>query len=128
MRYLFLLIIAIPALDLGLLLLIGKTIGVWATIVLIISTGIIGAYLAKKEGLQTIRRVQEQLNNGEIPGEAVIDGICILIGGVLLLTPGFITDLTGFLLLFPPSRKPLKFLIIKTWQRKINKRNIKIIN
>ncbi|MCL6570309.1 MAG: membrane protein FxsA [Bacillus sp. (in: Bacteria)] len=128
MRYLFLLIIAIPAFDLGFLLLIGKTIGVWATIVLIIFTGIIGAYLAKKEGLQTIQRVQEQLNNGEIPGEAVIDGICILIGGVLLLTPGFITDLTGFLLLFPPSRKPLKFLIIKTWQRKINKRNIKIIN
>jgi UPF0716 protein FxsA len=128
MRYLFLLIIGIPALDIGLLLFSGKTIGVWPTIAVIIFTGIIGAYLAKKEGLQTIRRVQEQLSHGEIPGEAVIDGICILIGGVLLVTPGFITDLTGFLLLLPPTRKPFKFLMKKAWQRKFDKRNIKIIN
>jgi UPF0716 protein FxsA len=128
MRYIFLLIIGIPALDLGLLLFSGKIIGVWATIALIIFTGIVGAYLAKKEGMQTIRRVQEQLSIGEIPGEAVIDGICILIGGVLLLTPGFITDVAGFLLLFPPTRKPLKLLMKKAWQRKIDKRNIKIIN
>ena len=94
----------------------------------IIFTGIIGAYLAKREGLQTIRRMQEQLSHGEIPGEAVIDGICILIGGALLVTPGFITDLTGFLLLLPPTRKPFKFLMKKVWQRKFDKRNIKIIN
>lgn len=127
MRYLFLLIIVIPAMDIGLLLLSGKAIGVWPTIVLIILTGIIGAYLAKREGLQTIRRAQEQLSYGEIPGEAVLDGICILIGGTLLLTPGFITDVTGFLFLFPPTRKPIKYLILKAWRRKINSGNIKII-
>jgi UPF0716 protein FxsA len=127
MRYLFLLIVVIPAIDIGVLLLSGKTIGVWPTIVLIILTGIIGAYLAKREGLQTIRRAQEQLSYGTIPGEALLDGICILIGGTLLLTPGFITDITGFLFLFPPTRKPIKYLILKAWQRKIKNGNIKII-
>lgn len=127
MRYLFLLIIVIPAVDIGVLLFSGKVIGVWPTIALIILTGIIGAYLAKREGLQTIRRVQEQLSKGEIPGEAVLDGICILIGGTLLLTPGFITDVTGFFFLFPPTRRPIKFLILKVWRNRINKGNIKII-
>ena len=127
MRYLFLLIILIPALDIGLLLLSGKAIGVWPTIALIILTGILGAYLAKREGLQTIRKVQEQLSYGQLPGDALIDGICIIIGGTLPVTPGFITDVTGFLFLFPPTRKPIKYLIIKMWQRRINKGHMKII-
>jgi UPF0716 protein FxsA len=127
MRYLFLLIIIIPTLDIGVLLLSGNIIGFWPTVALIILTGIIGAYLAKREGLQTIRRAQEQLRHGEIPSEAVLDGICILIGGTLLLTPGFITDVTGFLLLFPPTRKPCKFLIKNMWRKRIDSGKIKII-
>ncbi|MEH7157628.1 FxsA family protein [Neobacillus drentensis] len=127
MRYLFLLIILIPALDISLLLVSGKAIGLWPTIALIILTGILGAYLAKREGLQTIRRVQEQLSYGQLPGDALLDGICVLIGGTLLLTPGFITDITGFFFLFPPSRKAIKSFIIKMWQRRINKGRIKII-
>ncbi|PAE41896.1 FxsA family protein [Bacillus sp. 7884-1] len=127
MRYLALLIIVIPAIDIGVLLLSGKTIGFLPTIAFIILTGVVGAYLAKREGLQTIKRVQEQLSYGQIPGESLLDGICILIGATLLLTPGFITDLFGFLLLFPPSRKPFKFLMIKALRKRIEKGNIKII-
>ncbi|MEH6993044.1 FxsA family protein [Neobacillus drentensis] len=127
MRYLALLIIGIPAIDIGVLLLSGKTIGFLPTIAFIIFTGVVGAYLAKREGLQTIKRVQEQLSYGQIPGESLLDGICILIGGTLLLTPGFITDLFGFLLLFPPSRKPFKILMIKALRKRIEKGNIKII-
>nr|WP_263325449.1 FxsA family protein [Neobacillus sp. Marseille-Q6967] len=127
MRYLALLIIVIPAIDIGVLLLSGKTFGFFPTIVLIILTGVIGAYLAKKEGIQTFRRAQEQLAYGQIPGESVLDGICIIIGGTLLLTPGFVTDLLGFLLLFPPSRKPFKLLMKNILRRKIEKGNIKII-
>ncbi|MEH7352969.1 FxsA family protein [Neobacillus drentensis] len=127
MRYLIILFIAIPAAEIGLLLFSGKTIGVWPTILLIILTGVIGAYLAKREGLQTIRKAQEQLRNGEIPGEAVLDGICILIGGILLLLPGFITDISGFLLLFPPTRRLFKFLMINSIRKKIKRGNIKII-
>jgi UPF0716 protein FxsA len=127
MRYLALLIILIPAIDIAVLLLSGNIIGVFPTIAFIIMTGVIGAYLAKREGLQTIKRAQEQLAYGQIPGDSVLDGICILIGGTLLLTPGFITDIAGFLLLFPPSRKPVKFLMINALRRKIEKGNITII-
>ncbi|KGM44850.1 membrane protein FxsA [Neobacillus niacini] len=127
MRYLALLIIVIPAIDIGFLLLSGKTIGVLPTIAFIILTGVLGAYLAKREGLQTIKKAQEQLAFGQIPGESVLDGICILAGAILLLTPGFVTDLFGFLLLFPPSRKPFKFLMINALRRKIQNGNIKII-
>jgi UPF0716 protein FxsA len=127
MRYLALLIIVIPAIDIGFLLVSGKTIGFLPTIALIILTGVLGAYLAKREGLQTIKRVQEQLSYGQIPGESLLDGICILVGATLLLTPGFISDLFGFLLLFPPSRKPFKFLMINALRKRIEKGNIKII-
>lgn len=127
MRYLALLIIVIPAIDIGFLLLSGKTIGFLPTIAFIILTGVAGAYLAKREGLQTIKRAQEQLSYGQIPGESVLDGICILIGAAFLLTPGFITDLIGFFLLFPPSRKPFKFLMINALRKRIQKGNIKII-
>jgi UPF0716 protein FxsA len=128
MRYLALLIIIIPAIDIGVLLVSGKTIGVLPTIAIIILTGIAGAYLAKKEGLQTIRRAQEQFSQGQIPGESVLDGICVIIGGTLLLTPGFITDLLGFLLLFPPSRRPFKLLMKNALRKRIQNGNIKIIN
>jgi UPF0716 protein FxsA len=83
--------------------------------------------LAKREGLQTIKRAQEQLAYGQLPGESVLDGICILIGATLLLTPGFVTDLFGFLLLFPPSRKPFKLLMINAFRKRIQSGNIKII-
>ncbi|WHY86604.1 FxsA family protein [Neobacillus novalis] len=127
MRYLFILIIAIPAAEIGLLLFAGKTIGVWPTLLLIMLTSVIGAYLAKREGLQTIRKAQEQLRFGQMPGEAVLDGICILAGGILLLLPGFITDISGFLMLFPPTRRVFKFLMINSLRKKIQRGNIKII-
>ncbi|MGG3469748.1 FxsA family protein [Neobacillus pocheonensis] len=127
MRFLFLLIIIIPAMDIGVLLFSGKTIGVWPTLIFIILTGIIGAYLAKREGLQTIRRAQEELRYGQIPSESVLDGICILIGGTLLLTPGFITDLFGLLMLFRPTRKLVKFFMKNSFRKWIDRGNIKII-
>ncbi|WP_462410856.1 FxsA family protein [Neobacillus sp. Marseille-QA0830] len=127
MRYLFFFIIAVPAADIGLLLVSGKVIGVWLTVMLIILTGVLGAYLAKKEGLQTLRTLQAQLQHGQLPGDAVLDGICILIGGTLLLTPGYITDITGFLMLFPPTRKIIKRYMLKHIKRKITRSNIKII-
>ena len=119
MRYLFLLIIVIPSADIALLLLSGKTIGVWPTVALILLTGFIGAYLAKREGLQTIRKAQEQLRRGQLPGEALLDGICILVGGTLLITPGFITDITGFLMLFPPTRRIFKYFMLKAFRKRI---------
>ncbi|SDH33072.1 UPF0716 protein FxsA [Alteribacillus persepolensis] len=112
-RWLLLLIIVVPALEIGVLILSGNTLGIWPTIFLIILTGIIGAWLAKREGLQTVRAAQLQLQNGQVPGGLVLDGICILVGGAVLLTPGFITDAAGFFLLFPYTRNIVKALLEK---------------
>lgn len=121
------LLIVVPMLELAVLLLSGKTIGVISTLLIIIITGILGAYLAKQQGMETIRKAQEQLHYGEIPGESIVDGICILIGGILLLVPGFITDIVGFLLLIPKSRHAFKRQLKKMFQKWIDRGNIWII-
>jgi len=126
-RILLALIIVVPALEIGILVFFGNLIGAWLTISLIILTGVIGAWLAKKQGLETLKNAQREMNFGQIPGESIIDGICILVGGVLLLTPGFITDTVGFLLLVPPTRKIIKPFIGKVIQRMINRGNFTVI-
>lgn len=113
MRYLFLLFIVTTALEIGLFILSGNLIGVWPTIGLIILTGILGGWLAKRQGAEVIRLAQIQMRNGDVPSSAILDGICVLAGGILLITPGFITDASGFLLLIPKTRA-----VIKMWMRK----------
>lgn len=127
MKYIFLFLIIVPAAEIGILLLSGQIIGVWQTILMIILTGFLGAYLAKQQGLETLRKTQEQLRMGRMPGDAVLDGVCILVGGTLLLTPGFVTDFLGILLLAPPTRKFFKVLILKAFRQWIDKGNIKVI-
>lgn len=119
-RILLLFIIIVPALEIALLLLSGRTLGLIPTVLLIISTGILGAWLARKEGAETIQKVNRQMQSGQMPGDAILDGLCILVGGVVLLTPGFITDATGFLLLIPATRKPFKRWIKKFLERRMN--------
>ncbi|RFU70738.1 membrane protein FxsA [Peribacillus saganii] len=127
MRYLLLILIIVPALEICTLLLSGRTIGFFPTIFLIIATGIAGAYLAKKQGMETIRNAQFQMRTGQIPGEALLDGICILAGACFLLTPGFITDAIGFFLLLPPTRKMIKPLLLKLIRNRMIDKNITII-
>lgn len=123
-RILILLIIIVPALEIALLVLSGNYIGVWPTVGLVILTGVLGAWLAKKEGLHTIRLAQLQLSQGEVPSGVILDGLCILVGGVVLLTPGFITDLMGFYLLIPQTRSTAKALLMRIFQRMIGNGNI----
>ncbi|MBO1514243.1 FxsA family protein [Metabacillus bambusae] len=127
MRLLVFLIIVIPALEIGFLLLSGKTIGVLPTILLIVLTGVVGAWLAKKQGIEALRKAQQQMQYGQIPNEAILDGLCILVGGLLLLTPGFITDMTGFLLLFPISRNKIKPILLSIIRKMIDKNQFTII-
>jgi UPF0716 protein FxsA len=127
LRYLFLLIIIIPAAEIGFLLVSGQIIGVWPTVLLIILTGVIGSYLAKKQGLATYYQLQRQLQTGQLPGDALLDGICILVGGTLLLTPGFFSDILGLLLLFPGTRLYFKQMMKKWFQKRMKNGNRKII-
>ncbi len=105
-RLLFLMTV-VPALELYLLLRIGKAIGAAETIYLIIITGIVGAWLAQREGLSVIRKIQEDAMNGIPPGDRLAEGLLVLVGGILLLTPGVVTDAVGLSMIFPLTRAPL---------------------
>jgi len=101
---LFLAFTLVPVLELYLLIKIGAVIGAMNTMALVILTGFAGAYLARMQGMQTMRRVRSQLQQGIMPAEDLIDAVIIFVAGIVLLTPGFLTDLAGLLLLFPASR------------------------
>jgi len=117
------LFIAIPVVELYILIEVGKKIGSLATIAIIILTGILGTYLIKSQGFMILRKIQNDLNEGIMPGDSLIQGAIILLGGVLLLTPGFITDITGFIFLMPAGRKIVKKYLWKWLKGKIKKDN-----
>lgn len=102
---LLLLFVTIPLIELMLLLFVGSRIGLWPTIAIAILTGILGASLSRSQGMRAIGRYQAALAEGRLPHAEVIEGLIIFVAGVLLLTPGFLTDATGFLLLVPPIRE-----------------------
>lgn len=116
---LLILFIFIPIVEIYVLLEAGELIGLWPTISLIILTGIAGAYLARTQGSDTAKRIQIALQNGEMPTEELLDGAMILAGGITLLTPGFCTDLIGFSLLLPMTRKLIKDMARKWFERMI---------
>lgn len=113
-RLLLALIIIIPAVEIGVLLWVGSYIGAGWTFALIIGTGIFGAWLAKKQGAQVLHLAQVQIQNRDIPSEAILDGICVLAGAIFLLTPGFVTDFVGLILLLPYTRAMIK-LLLQRW-------------
>ncbi|PIU25193.1 MAG: membrane protein FxsA [Candidatus Infernicultor aquiphilus] len=117
------LFIAIPVVELYILIEVGKKIGSLTTIGIIILTGILGTYLIKSQGFMILRKIQNDLNEGIMPGDSLIQGAIILLGGVLLLTPGFITDITGFIFLIPAGRKIVKKYLLKWLKGKIKKDN-----
>ena len=101
---LFLLFVAVPLLDLVLLVRVGGALGFWPTVAVVVATAALGSWLARREGVAAWRRVQSKMATGGIPGPELIDGLVILLSGALLLTPGFLTDVAGLLGLFPPTR------------------------
>lgn len=108
MGRLLLLFIVVPAVELALLIELGDHIGTLATLGLIVITGVVGAALARRQGLSVLRNMQLELTEGRLPAGALVDGVIILIAGALLVTPGILTDAVGFLCLVPAVRKRLK--------------------
>jgi UPF0716 protein FxsA len=109
---------AIPLLELYLLLAVGQRLGPVWTIALVLATAALGAYLSKSQGLRTLERMRENMSRGVAPAGELVSGALILLAGVLLLTPGFLTDAAGFCLLIPPLRQR----IIQLVQRKLMER------
>ena len=100
-----LLFVVVPIVELILLIQLGQAVGLLPTLALVLLTGVGGALLARSEGLRALFRFQRELASGEMPDQAIQDGICVLIGGAFLLTPGVLTDAVGFALLVPWSRR-----------------------
>ena len=111
---LFLLFTAVPLIELMLLIKIGASVGALNTVLIVIFTGVLGAAMARAAGLQVLFRIQDQLQAGVVPAEELFDGLFIFVGGILLITPGLITDGLGFLLLIPRTRGLVK-LWIRRW-------------
>ncbi len=109
----------IPLVELYILIEIGGMIGALNTILIIAATGILGAGLAKSQGLQVMRKINLSAEQGRFPAEELIDGLFILLGGFTLLTPGFITDLLGLSMLFPPTRTLYKRLAKRMIENKM---------
>ncbi|KMK94056.1 FxsA family protein [Rossellomorea marisflavi] len=123
MKYILASLIIFPFVEISLLIWSGHLIGAFPTIFLMILTGLLGAFLAKKQGLDAIRKVQQDIQSGRMPGGHVTDGLCIAAGGFLLILPGFVSDLLGLILLLPPTRsmiKPFLFRLFRRWGRNRN--------
>lgn len=122
-----LLFIAVPLLELALLIQVGRWTGIWTTVGLVFLTGILGAALARAEGLRTLWSFRADVARGRIPGQALQDGLAILVGGALLLTPGFVTDVVGFALLFPPTRRALQAAVRRRLRRAMEEGSVRVV-
>jgi len=123
---LFFLFTLIPVIELALLIEIGSKIGILNTVVVVILTAIIGAYMVRTEGMGVMYRIQQNMKDGMFPGEELISGAMILVAGALLLTPGFFTDIIGFLMVIPVSRKYIGDIIKKYIEKKMSNDEIHI--
>jgi UPF0716 protein FxsA len=119
MRWVVLLFVVVPLAELYLLLQLARWIDFWPTVLLVLTTGILGGTLAKLEGLRVWRAWRHALSTMTVPEQGVLDGLLVLVGGVLLITPGILTDLTGLVLLFPFSRRRIAARLRSTIDRRL---------
>lgn len=108
---LFLIFTIVPITELTILIKVGSYIGAVNTILIVILTAVIGAYMVKMEGIGVMSRIQKNMQEGIFPADELINGMMILVAGALLLTPGFFTDIIGFIMVFPASRNYLKKIV-----------------
>ena len=116
---LLILFIIIPLVELYLLVVVGSRVGLPATILLVILTGAWGAYLAKSQGYSILARIQAETAAGRVPTKELIDGLLVLIGGIVLLTPGLLTDLAGFCLMLPGFRAIIRARVKKKFASQV---------
>ena len=119
MGRLFLLFTVVPLVELYLLIAIGRMLGPGPTIALVLLTGALGAWFARLEGARVIRRWQEAMARQQLPKDGVIDGFLIFIGGVMLITPGILTDIAGLSMVMPPSRRVIARAVRRWFEAQI---------
>jgi UPF0716 protein FxsA len=116
MLWLFLLFIVAPLLELYVIIQVANVIGGWETIALLIIESAIGAFLLKRQGYATLGKISTAVNQGRIPSNELIDGLLLLVAGSLMLAPGFIGDVLGFLLIIPLTRMPFRAILRKRFE------------
>jgi UPF0716 protein FxsA len=116
---LVLLFIAVPLAELAVIIQVGQAIGVWWTIAILLADSLLGAWLMRHQGRTAWRRFNEALQGGRIPTREVLDGALVIFGGALLLTPGFITDIFGLVLLIPPTRALVRAVLARRFARRM---------
>lgn len=122
-----LLFVVVPILELILLIQIGQWVGLVPTLALVLLTGLGGAMLARAEGLRVFFQFQRELASGRLPGQSLLDGISVLIGGAFLLTPGVLTDAVGLSLLFPVTRRWIQRRVKARLERRIADGSIRVM-
>jgi UPF0716 protein FxsA len=116
---LILLFIAVPIAELAVIIQVGQAIGVWWTIAILVADSILGSMLMRSQGRAVWRRFNATLQSGRAPAREVADGVLVIFGGALLLTPGFLTDVLGLLFLLPPTRALIRRLFLRQAMRRI---------
>ena len=119
MGRLLLLFLIVPIVELYLLIEIGQRIGTVSTLALIFLTALLGSALARRQGLGVLRRIQAEMAQGRLPASSMVDGVLILLAGAVLITPGILTDLVGFLVLIPVTRGWIKAYLWKRIERAV---------
>ena len=114
MRFLIILFIAMPIIEMWLLIVVSQHLGVSLTIIMVVFTAVIGLHGLRSQGLSTLQRLQDKLSSQQLPAKEIVEGVILAIGGAFLLTPGFITDILGFSCLLPFTRK-LWLKLLFTW-------------
>ncbi|MCU1376079.1 MAG: FxsA family protein [Actinomycetia bacterium] len=111
--------LVVPIIELAVIIKVGAAIGVLDTIGLLILSSIVGSWLMKREGLGVLRRIQASMAAGRVPGKELVDAFLILLGGALMVAPGFITDIAGMALLLPPVRAGVRGLLRRRFEAKV---------
>lgn len=116
--------VIVPLLELWVIIEVGSRIGILPALLTLVLISITGAALAKHQGYRVLMRIQAEVANGKIPGDSLIDGALVLAGALLLLTPGFLTDIAGLLLLIPPARLPVRSLLKRRLKKAAEQRTV----
>jgi UPF0716 protein FxsA len=120
------LFILVPLVELAILIRIGQGIGLGPTLILVVATGLVGAFLARREGVRVLTAIQLDIAAGRLPARSLLDGAAVLIGGALLLTPGIVTDLAGLGLLLPVSRHLLSSWVQARMARALRRGTLRV--
>ena len=112
-------LICVPLLELFVIIEVAGGVGTGQTILLLIGVSVVGAWMVRRSGLGVLNQIRTRLSRGELPAAELVDGLLILVAGALMLTPGFITDAVGLLLLFPPTRVLVRLLLMRRFSRRV---------